>query len=79
MGLVLILGHSTVLREKYYPDNLMLRSRYFKKNNIQELKTRPLLRELAPNINSSFIDLSPKERELPRKKKREIVSLQDHF
>lgn len=60
MGLVSTLGHSTVPREKYYPDNPLLRFRYFEENNIQELKARPLLRELAPNINILSADLPPK-------------------
>ncbi len=62
MGLVLTLGHDTVSvpREEYHSDNPMLRSEYSEKSNIQELKARPPLKELAPNINISFADLPPK-------------------
>ena len=57
VGLVLTLGHGTVAKKKYYLDNLMLRFKCFEESNIQELKTRPLLKELAPNINNTIADL----------------------
>lgn len=46
----------------------MLKSRCFEKNNIQKLKTKSLLRELAPNINISSTDVPLKDYRLLRKK-----------
>lgn len=60
MGLVLILGHSTIFRKKHYLNNLMLRFESFEKKNIQELKARLFLRKLVLNINIFSIDLPPK-------------------
>ncbi len=70
VGSVSTSGHSTVPvpKEKYYPDNSTLRSRCSEESNIQELKARPPLKELAPNINILFADPHPKQHRLPRKK-----------
>ena len=57
---VLTLGHGTVLREEYHPDNPTFRSKYFEENNIEELKAKPHLKELAPNINRPSADLPSK-------------------
>ncbi len=70
VGSISTLGHGTIPipREEYHPDNPMLRSGCFEESNIQELKARPPLRELVPNINIPFADPSPKQYGLPRKK-----------
>ena len=62
------LGHSTVLKEGYHPDKPTLKSWCFEESNIQELKARLLLRELAPNFINRSVDLLPNQRGLPSKK-----------
>lgn len=69
MRSVLTLGHSTVPRKKYHPDISTLRSGYSEEGNIQELKARPLLKELAPNINIPSANPPSKQRGLCRQNK----------
>lgn len=69
VGSASTLGHGTVPKGKeYQPDIPTLISVCSEESNIQELKARPPLRELAPNINITSADPPPKQCGLPRKK-----------